>query len=274
MGYIKEDETKLAVATPAEDNAVALLEDDEEAIIRVAKQAQKMSGSAIQYIKFSKGEWQVGRESTPFPQNQFNFVCQLKNVQHGWQCWKDSAVVDQVLLPITTDLPSKERLPDHGPYAKKNDGWSKCVRIDGHVVPSRELGIPNFFEFSLNLATAGGIGAVGKLMTEWANLKIAGGASLKGKVPLVEATVGSYKHSEYGKVYIPVFAIKEWVNYSEIMAIVEGVDTGATARPDVEEVAAADKPAVVAAAAQQDLKDVTPAKPKVTGAVQAETFTL
>ncbi|NBT57513.1 hypothetical protein EBT16_01900 [bacterium] len=270
MGMIKKDDTmdftKLPALKPAE-NPVALMEDDEEAIIRVAKQAQKMSGGTIQYIKFSKGEWQVGRDSTPFPKNNFRFVCQLKNVQHGWQCWKDGNVVDQAIVPITTDLPNKDRLPDHSPYAKKGDGWSKCVRVDGHVVPARDLDIPNFFEFSLNLASIGGVGAAGKLMTEWANLKIAGGAALKGKVPLIEAGTDSYKHSEYGKVYVPVFAIKEWVDYAQVMAIVEGVDTGETARPDAEQ-------PVVEAAAEQGLKDVTPEKKKVIGAVQSETFTL
>ena len=95
-----------------------------------------LTSGGMQYIKFKKGEWVIGREEDTFPDNSFEAVPDLPNIQFGWVCWKDGVNVDEIWYGLGEDMAPEETLTDYGPYTQQNDGWSKNVRFQMNILPT------------------------------------------------------------------------------------------------------------------------------------------
>ena len=95
-----------------------------------------LTSGGMQYVKFKKGEWVIGREEDTFPDNSFEAVPDLPNIQFGWVCWKDGQLIDEIWYGLGEELASQDMLPDHGPYTQDNDGWGKQVRFQMNILPT------------------------------------------------------------------------------------------------------------------------------------------
>ena len=166
-----------------------------------------LTSGGMQYIKFKKGEWVIGREEDTFPDNSFEAVPDLPNIQFGWVCWKDGQLVDEIWYGLGEDMASQDMLPDHGPFTQQNDGWSKNVRFQMNILPT--LGVEGNIYAQFTGSSNGAQRATGEMIKQW--VKEVRTGSHKGEVPVVKFFADHYKHRQYGKVNIPVMTINRWM---------------------------------------------------------------
>lgn len=194
------------------------LEANSDHIAQMLRQgASTLSGDARQFLRFTKGEWSIGRDNDTFVNNTFTAVINIPCILSGWQCWKDGTPVDENWVRlIEQSPPDVDSLPDHGPYNSNQDGWSAAVKVDLIVAPDDNVQAPIKAEYTAS--SAGGRRAVGELMKNYAEA-LQNGDAAGGKVPLVEVGEDNYQHKKFGKVYVPTFKIVKWLSPEEMAQI-------------------------------------------------------
>lgn len=185
----------------------------------VVSAGEQMASAGVQYLKFVKGEYQVGREGLTFPNNEFEAIPNFPEVRRGYQCWKDKQIVDEVWARLTEVLPPKANLPDHSPYRpNSNDGWQDSFRMELMVIPT--LGVQERMRCIFTANSKGGINAAGALMKEYGKALKTG--QYYNMFPVVRCSVDSYKHSSFGKVYVPVLKLDRWLTQQEAAVFLAG----------------------------------------------------
>jgi hypothetical protein len=69
-------------------------------------------------------------------------------------------------------------------------------------------------QMTFSASSKGGIGCIGNLCKAYAKER----AQRAGLVPIIELGRDSYKHPTYGKTYVPVLAIVDWVENGSVPA--------------------------------------------------------
>ena len=144
-----------------------------------------------------------------FPENKFEAVPNLPQLQHGWVCWKDGNPIDEHWVTVGQPLPEQHTLADHGPYSQQNDGWSENFRFDLKILAS--YGIPDEIAAQFTTSSKGGQAAIGNMMKQWIRDCKSGDAL--GKVPVVLFDTGFYNNKKYGgKTHIPLMTITRYIS--------------------------------------------------------------
>ncbi len=182
---------------------------------QLSEVADELNVGGIQYIKFKKGEWVIGKAEDTFPENKFEALVNLAMVQNGWVCWKDGQLVDEKWSNLGDKKTSKEDLPDHGPYTQQNDGWSYNVRFEMQIQPT--LGTENHILAQFTGSSKGAMKAVGEMVRDVVQQKKTG--QHDNQVPIVLFHSDSYKHSQYGKVYIPKLSVSRWMDQADTVPV-------------------------------------------------------
>jgi hypothetical protein len=148
-------------------------------------------------LKFTKGgAWVVGADNAPVTETRF--VADVPGAEHGFTCFVDHKVVDEVMTPVSHGKKvSQNDLRAHG----RGGGWSPSASI-------RLQSLRTGKEFLYKTTSQGGRATIGELLTEYAHRLEAG----KGGVPVVELAVSRYEHKLYGTVHTPQFRIMGWQN--------------------------------------------------------------
>ena len=190
-----------------------------------------LTSGGMQYIKFKKGEWVIGREEDTFPDNAFEAVPDLPNIQFGWVCWKDGQLVDEIWYGLGEDMASQDMLPDHGPFTQQNDGWSKNVRFQMNILPT--LGVEGNILAQFTGSSNGAQRATGEMIKTWVKEMRTG--SHTGEVPVVRFFADHYKHRQYGKVQIPGMEISRWMTPDDTPVVSAPAETtqGSSAAKDI-----------------------------------------
>ena len=190
-----------------------------------------LTSGGMQYIKFKKGEWVIGREEETFPDNAFEAVPDLPNIQFGWVCWKDGQLVDEIWYGLGEDMASQDMLPDHGPFTQQNDGWSKNVRFQMNILPT--LGVEGNILAQFTGSSNGAQRATGEMIKTWVKEMRTG--SHTGEVPVVRFFADHYKHRQYGKVQIPGMEISRWMKPDDTPVVSASSETpqGSSAAKDI-----------------------------------------
>ena len=190
-----------------------------------------LTSGGMQYIKFKKGEWVIGREEDTFPDNAFEAVPDLPNIQFGWVCWKDGQLVDEIWYGLGEDMASQDMLPDHGPFTQQNDGWSKNVRFQMNILPT--LGVEGNILAQFTGSSNGAQRATGEMIKTWVKEMRTG--SHTGEVPVVRFFADHYKHRQYGKVQIPGMEISRWMTPDDTPVVSAPSETtqGSSAAKDI-----------------------------------------
>lgn len=171
--------------------------------------ADRMSVGGIQYVKYKQGDWLIGKDQDTFPENKFEAIPNLPQLQHGWVCWKDGQLVDEHWVTVGDALPEKDQLTDHGPYSQGNDGWSENFRFDLKILATH--GIPDEINAQFTGSSKGAQSAIGNMMKQWVRDCKSGDA--QGKVPVVLFDSGSYQNKKYGgKTHIPTMTISRYIS--------------------------------------------------------------
>ena len=151
-------------------------------------------------LKMDKtGHWVFGADQTEIEDdsqwaiNPFSFV-------HGFIAWGDGEVLGEKMTSVSQPLPELDAAP---PNAKK--GWESQVGMSLKCISGEDKGM----EARYTTTSVGGKRAVQALAVAIATQVE---KDQSKPVPIVELGKEHYTHKSYGRIYTPVFAIKDWVS--------------------------------------------------------------
>lgn len=196
-------------------SAGALVDNPEDFINTLINVGQELGTGGQQFLRYAKGEWQIGKDRVTFPNNQFHGVPDVRNAVRGYQCWKGGAIVDEHWGTLKQKLPPITDMTDHGPYATANDGWSEAMKLRIAILPSTEGG--DLVEAIWTANSHGARNAIGTMLKEYGEA-LRAGVGL-GKHPVVLFSSDSYQHTKFGKVHTPILKIDRWADDAEAAEI-------------------------------------------------------
>jgi hypothetical protein len=125
--------------------------------------------------------------------NPFGFL-------HGYIAWGDGEVLGEKMTSVAQPLPE---LPEAPPGAKK--GWELQVGLSMKCISGEDTGM----EARYTTTSIGGKKAVQALAVMIAEQV---GKDQAKPVPVVELKKEHYQHKSFGRIYTPVFGVKEWMS--------------------------------------------------------------
>lgn len=154
-------------------------------------------GSVI--LKMDKtGHWVFGADQTEVEDdsrwaiNPFSFT-------HGYIAWGEGQVLGEKIAPVSQPLPELDAAP-----AGAERGWESQIGMNLKCVSGEDQGLEARCAFS----SVGGKKALQKLALDIA-AQVEKDQSRP--VPVVKLRKDHYVHKRYGRVYVPVFEVVEWV---------------------------------------------------------------
>jgi hypothetical protein len=158
-----------------------------------------VSPAGVAILKMDKtGHWVFGADQTEVEDdatwavNPFSFI-------HGFIAWGDGDVLGEKMVSVSQPLPELDGAP---PAAKR--GWETQVGLSLKCISGEDKGL----EVRFTTTSVGGKRAVQALAVAIANQVE---ANQTKPVPVIYLKKEHYQHKSYGKIYTPVFEIKEWV---------------------------------------------------------------
>jgi hypothetical protein len=159
-----------------------------------------VGGAGTVIIKMDKtGHWVFGTEQTEIDDdalwavNPFSFV-------HGYIAWGDGEVLAEKMGSVSQPLPELDAAP---PGAKK--GWETQVGFSMKCINGQDEGM----EVRYTTTSVGGKKAVQALAVAIATQVE---KDQDKPVPVVQLGKEHYTHKSYGRIFTPVFAVKEWMS--------------------------------------------------------------
>jgi hypothetical protein len=203
--------------------------------------AQDMGASNAAYLKFNgnTGEFTFGAQSDELPHGT-KVAVDMTSFRRGWICWKDAAVVDEIMVRVVDGRPPLEsELQDHGPYVKtaeQNDGWAEQAAVNFRDV---ETGA----EYTFKASSKSALRSLGNLLKDYGRQY----KQYDGFLPIAELGANSFTpaNKTWGKKYAPTLKIVEWKDAGELAAAV-GDDAGAYDETDDQAIAEDAGPELVA----------------------------
>jgi hypothetical protein len=157
-------------------------------------------GGGVAILKMDKtGHWVYGADQTEVEDgtlwavNPFSFV-------HGYIAWGDGEVLGEKMVSVSQPLPELDTPP---PNAKK--GWEVQVGLSVKCISGADKGT----EARFTTTSVGGKRAVQALAVALADQVE---KEQDKPVAIVALKKEHYQHKSYGRIYTPVFEVKEWVS--------------------------------------------------------------
>ena len=184
--------------------------------LRALEQDVPAAGVAI--LKMDKtGHWVFGADQTEVEDdatwavNPFSFV-------HGFIAWGDGEVLGEKMVSVSSPLPELEVAP---PGAKR--GWETQVGMSLKCLSGEDKGL----EARFSTTSVGGKRAVQALA-----VAIATQVDTDQTKPVPVITLGKehYQHKSYGRIFTPIFDIKEWASMDGSVAEAEAEEAPAGGR--------------------------------------------
>jgi hypothetical protein len=154
----------------------------------------------MQFKREGDGSWSYGQKRITVETNS-RWAVNPTTFQWGYVCFGEgNKWLGDRVVPVTQEMPDVTALPDKGfPWVPQ---WSvnlKC--LDG-----ADTGV----EVTFKSTTDGGIKAVAGLI-ETVRDRLNGGQHGGHVAPIVQLRKDSYAHSQYGRVWFPVFDLVDWM---------------------------------------------------------------
>ena len=184
--------------------------------LRALEQDVPAAGVAI--LKMDKtGHWVFGADQTEVEDdatwaiNPFSFT-------HGFIAWGDGEVLGEKMVSVSSPLPELEVAP---PNAKR--GWETQVGMSLKCLSGEDKGL----EARFSTTSVGGKRAVQALAVAIATQV---DADQTKPVPVITLGKEHYQHKSYGRIFTPVFDIKEWASMDGSVAEAEAEEAPAGGR--------------------------------------------
>ena len=143
--------------------------------------------------------------------NPFSFV-------HGFIAWGDGEVLGEKMVSVSSPLPDLEVAP---PNAKR--GWETQVGMSLKCLSGEDKGL----EARFSTTSVGGKRAVQALAVAIATQV---DADQTKPVPVITLGKEHYQHKSYGRIFTPIFDIKEWASMDGSVAEAEAEEAPAGGR--------------------------------------------
>jgi hypothetical protein len=171
----------------------------------LARVQSDVGSSGMVIIKMDKtGTWVFGADQTEVEEgsawavNPFSFV-------HGWVGWggdktpMKGQVLGEKMCSVAQPLPEQGEVPEHC-----TKGWELQMGFSLKCVSGEDAGM----EARYTATSVGAKKAIQALAVEIASQVDKDSTK---PVPVVELKSDSYRHKTYGKIFTPVFEVKQWV---------------------------------------------------------------
>jgi hypothetical protein len=217
LKVVSNTETKNEVALPGVIDPLAAYAD--------AISPQYIVGKML---RFSKGDYIVGKDDTVKPGTQF--TANPDELLAGWIKWFDNKPVDQIMVRVDDGIRPKKREElgdtDVKQWATDSNGKPKDPwQFTAYLPLMDENG--ELFTFTTN--SKGGHGAIADLARRYAKHR----NKHPNVLPLIALNVDSYLHKDpqLGRIKFPVFEPAGYVPKADFVAAL----TGATPEPETPE---------------------------------------
>jgi hypothetical protein len=153
----------------------------------------------MQFKSREGGIWAFGQRRT-IPEPDSLWAVNPASFQWGWVCWGDSSkILGERLVPISQPLPDVTEMPDKG------FPWQQEMAVNLKCISGTDAGTETQFKTN----TEGGKGEVIRLIEA---VRDRLGGQHEGKVsPIVRLENSSYPHQQYGKTWVPLLTVVDWM---------------------------------------------------------------
>jgi hypothetical protein len=153
----------------------------------------------MQFKSREGGIWAFGQRRT-LPEPNSLWAVNPASFLWGWVCWGDSSkILGEKLVPISQPLPDVTKMPDKG------FPWQQEMAVNLKCVSGTDAGT----EVAFKTNTEGGKGEVIRLIEAVGDRL---GGQHEGRVsPIVRLENSSYPHLQYGKTWVPLLTIADWM---------------------------------------------------------------
>ena len=153
----------------------------------------------MQFKSREGGIWAHGQKRTVV-ELESEWAVNPTTFQWGYVCWGDgNKVLGNVSVPIDRDRPDLSTLPDRG------FEWTEEMSVHLKCTSGVDAGTEVVFKTN----TQGGRNELLQLIEAVRNRL---GEQHEGRVvPVVQLGNSSYAHAQYGKTYVPVMTIVDWI---------------------------------------------------------------
>lgn len=178
-----------------------------------AAYGQEAASGGGDFLKFAKVEWQRGQNNDEVVLGT-RFAANMAELSIGWIRWAEGKPAERKfgLLAQAHKPEARDALghTDHAEWETDKDGkpidpWSFTNELP---VADPETGE----QLTMSMSSKGGIGAIGNLCKAYGKEY----RQRDGQVPIIELGRDSYIHKEYGKLYVPVVSIVDWVENGSV----------------------------------------------------------
>jgi hypothetical protein len=176
------------------------------------------------FMKFNgnTGDFTAGQDQDDVPHGT-QLAALMDGFARGYICWKNSEVVDEIMVPVLEGKPPHEGdLEDHGPYEKYDDGtedgWSEQAKLVFRSVATGE-------DLTFKTTSKSGLRALGALSKDYGRLF----RSHPDEYPIIEVGATEFtpkNNKKIGKKYAPSFRIVGWKSREEVDALADGAGSG------------------------------------------------
>lgn len=179
-------------------NATAIIPFDPQKLAAALKQTTREVAPVGQFLRMEKsGDWVYGIEQDAVPDNA-EFAVNPGGFSHGYICWGEGVKLGEVSVPVT------DPIPDTGPVPGGGRGWEFQLGI--HIKGTN--GTLKDTDMIYRVSSVGGKRAIAGLASLVSEKLIANDAKM---VPVITLGSDSYKHKEFGKIFVPVFEVTKWM---------------------------------------------------------------
>ena len=143
------------------------------------------------------GSFAIGPENLE-PEEDSLWAANPYSIHHGFAAWGDGELFEEVMVPFNQAPPPKSELRDYGV------AWSKQYSVILQCVNGTDKGMTVLYKgTSIGMQNAMK-GLIDAIITQVQ-------ADPEHIVPVLDLEVDSYPHKQWGKVFIPILEITEWL---------------------------------------------------------------
>jgi hypothetical protein len=156
----------------------------------------------MQFKREGDGTWSFGQKRIK-PEKGSRWAVNPTTFKWGFICFdNNNKVLDERLVSISQPKPVITELPDRG------FPWQEQWAVNMKCLDGTDAGV----EVTFKVSTVGGIQAVAGLI-ELVRDRLNSGQHDSKIVPIALLEKDSYPHKQYGRVWIPVLTIVDWMRF-------------------------------------------------------------
>ena len=188
-----------------------------------AKSRISMDAGDQPFLRLLKsGEWVYSADDVEVQEDSL-WAVNPSSINEGYAAWGKGELLGEEMAPMAGVPVLATSLPDVG--AK----WTKQIAFVLKCLNGEDAGTQVLYKTT----SKGGLKAFNKLLSELIEQIEKDGTHI---VPVITLEMDSYKHKEYGKIYTPIFNVKDWLDFGGLK------DTDEDSADDAPEAAAEPAP--------------------------------